>query len=112
MAAGIYNFTLEQGATFTRQITWQDSAGAGIDITNYTLAGKIRRRASDQNELISFTLTKVTAASGIFTFSLTATQTATLPAGVECVYDIEATTGSTVYRVLQGTCTISAEVTK
>lgn len=121
MAAGKYDFVIEQGATFSRQVTWQNENGSAVDLTGYTLRGKIKRKASDQVALIDLTLTVVTAASGIFSFSLTATQTASLPTSsgqtaekelLNCVYDIEAVNGSTVYRLLEGIASISPEATR
>ena len=121
MAAGRYDFTIEQGATLTRSVTWQDSAGSAVDLTGYTISGKIKRKTSDAQPIISFSITVTNAAAGQFTFTLTAAQTATLPVKhgldgqkelLDCVYDIEAVTGSTVYRVLEGTCSISPEVNK
>lgn len=121
MAAGRYDFTIEQGATLTRSVTWQDSTGAAIDLTAYTISGKIKRKTSDAQALVALTITVTNAAAGQFTFSLTAAQTALLPVKhgldgqkelLECVYDIEAVTGSTVYRILEGVCSISPEVNK
>jgi len=121
MAAGKYDFTIEQGATFSRQITWQNEDGTAVNLTGYTVAGKIKRKVTDAQPLISFTCTVTNAASGIFTFSLTAAQTATLPINpsqkadrelLYCSYDIEATTGGTVYRILEGVAKISPEVTR
>jgi hypothetical protein len=34
--AGIYNFTLDQGSTWTLQIVYKDSNGAPINLTGYT----------------------------------------------------------------------------
>lgn len=117
MAAGKYDFIIEQGATFTRNVVWKDSSGVAVNLDGYTISGKIRRKPSDSSELVSFTCTITNASNGAFTFSLTASQTASLPVkangeNLECVYDIEASTGATVYRLLNGVCTISAEVTK
>jgi hypothetical protein len=121
MAAGRYDFTIEQGATFSRQVTWQNENGSAVNLTGYTISGKIKRKSSDVQPLISFTCTVTNASSGIFTFSLTAAQSATLPTAhshlpekqlLECVYDIEATSGGTVYRVLEGIVKISPEVTR
>jgi hypothetical protein len=121
MAAGRYDLTIEQGATFSRQVTWQNEDGTAVNLTGYSIAGKIRRKPSDTQPLISFTCTVTNASSGIFTFSLTATQTASLPVALsqtaekellECVYDIEATVSSTIYRVLEGIAYISPEVTR
>lgn len=121
MAAGRYDLAIEQGATFTRDCTWQNSNGTPVDLTNYTITGKLRRRASDKVALVSFTCTVTSALLGQFSFSLTAAQTASLPTAqsnnaekelLECVYDIEATTGSTVDRLMEGIAYISPEVTK
>jgi hypothetical protein len=123
MSAATYNFTIEQGATFSKVITWKDSSGAGINLTGYSITGKIKRKTSDQTALATFTATlanQVTNA-GQFTLSLTATATASLPtvtgptaqkALLECVYDVEATTGSTVYRLLEGIVSVSPEATR
>lgn len=123
MSAATYNFTIEQGATFSKVINWKDSAGAGINLTGYTITGKIKRKTSDQTALATFTATLANQGTnpGQFTLSLTAAQTEALPtvtgptaqkALLECVYDIEATTGTTVYRLLEGIVSISPEATK
>lgn len=121
MSSGRYDFTIEQGATFTREITWQDSLGSPIDLTTYTITGKLKRRTSDLVAVVSFTCAVTNAANGIFTVSLTSTQTSQLPTlygptaekeSLELVYDIEASNGSTVYRLLEGIAKVSPEVTK
>lgn len=121
MAAGRYDITIEQGATFSLACTWKDSTGAAINLTGYTLAGKIRRKASDVNAVASFTVAVTVAASGTFSISMTAANTSLLPTSpqltaekqtLDLCYDIEATNGSTVYRVLEGLCKISPQVTK
>ena len=123
MSAATYNFTIEQGATFSKVITWKDSSGAGINLTGYTITGKIKRKTSDQSALATFTATLANQGTnpGQFTLSLSATDTASLPtitgptaekALLECVYDVEATTGSTVYRLLEGIVSVSPEATR
>lgn len=123
MSAGRYDFLIEEGATFTRTITWQDSAGAGITLTGKTVAAKLRAKTSDNKEIVSFTCTVANQGTypGRFTLSLTATQTAALPTAfarsankeiLELAYDIEITSGSEVYRLLEGIASISPEVTR
>lgn len=123
MSAGTYNFTIEQGATFTKVITWKDGTGAGVNLGGYTITGKIKRKTSDQTALASFTVTLSNQSTnpGQFTISLTDAETATLPTVVgptakkvllECVYDIEADSGAQVYRLLEGVVRISPEVTR
>ncbi len=114
MAAGRYDFKIEQGATFTRQATWSDENGVPINLTGYTISGKIRKKYSDSNEIATFTCELVTPLSGIFSFSLTATQTASIVSSNEIVgvYDIKATIGSTVYRILEGEVRISPDASR
>lgn len=121
MASGRYDTIIEQGATFTRQITWQNKDGTPIDITGYSFSGKIRKTASDNKVIASFTFTTVNAANGIFKFSLTPAETSLLPSAfsssaekslLKCSYDIEASIGSNVYRILEGVISISQEVTR
>ncbi len=123
MSAGRYDTIIEQGATFSRTITWKDSSGAGIDLTNYTIAGKIKKKVSDKTALLSFTVTEANQGSlpGQFTISLTATQTSSLPAtysqdgskeSLELYYDLEATNGSSVTRIVEGILYNSPEVTR
>lgn len=123
MAAGRYDFTIEKGATFTRTVIWKDSSGVGINLTGYTLSGKIRRYPQDSKELISFTFVAANQGTdpGQFVFSLTAAQTSALPFSnsssaekqlLDCSYDIEALNGATVYRILEGVVSISPEVTR
>lgn len=121
MAAGRYDFVIEQGTTFSKQITWKDSSGVAINLTGYTITGKIKRKPSDITALASFTCTLANQGSspGVFTIALTATQTAALPTSkdvsrdkesVACVYDIKAQNGSTVYRLIEGVVNISPGV--
>lgn len=123
MSAATYNITIEQGATFSKVITWKDSTGAGINLSGYTITGKIKRRTSEQTALATFTATLANQGTnpGQFTLSLTASETAALPSAsgptaekvlLECVYDVEASTGGTVYRLLEGIASISPEATR
>lgn len=123
MAAGNYNITIEQGATFSLVCTWKDSSGVGVDLTGYTFSGSIKRRATDHVALKSFTFTIADQGEspGQFTISLTATQTSALPSKysesaqkelLSCVYDIEAVSGEIVYRIMEGIAYISPEVNR
>lgn len=113
--AGTYNITCEQGATFQRVITWKDKDGNLTNLSGYTAAMQVRASRCAPN--VISTLTSANAkialggALGTITLTLTATETAALPIG-EFVYDLELTTGSTVYRLLAGTFTVSGEVTR
>ena len=41
--AGQYNFTLEQGSTFSRTMVWKDKDGTPKDLSTYTARMMIRR---------------------------------------------------------------------
>jgi hypothetical protein len=118
--AGKWDFVIEQGATWSRQFRWEDSAGDVRDLGTYTLRMTIRPKhgskkiiaTSDSPANIVLTISG-DGSSGIFTVSMTAAKTAVLDF-IRAVYDIEAydtATGVTVYRILQGNVTLEKEVT-
>lgn len=123
MAAGRYDTIIEQGATFSRTITWKDPSGAGINLTGYTISGKIRRNVNDNTELASFTIVIANQGTypGRFTISLTASQTSLLPTKttsdglkdeLKLSYDIEAINGTEVTRIIEGVLTNTPQVTR
>lgn len=61
---------IKQGATFQKQITWLQSNGSPVNLTSYSIRGKVKRKASDPKELVSFTCTITDATNGIFTIPL------------------------------------------
>jgi hypothetical protein len=109
--SGKLDLTIEQGATFSRTITIKDAQNTAVDISTDTFAGQVRKRhQSDTVEAtMSFTITD--GANGEVTATISATDTAAMDAG-DFVYDIEWTSGSTVVRLLEGTATITPEVTR
>ncbi len=111
MPAGTLNLTIEQGATFTNNMTV--TVDSNTDITNFTFSGDIKTNKLSDHVLASFTFTKTDAANGAFTISLTSTQTASLPAGTH-LYDISYVDSSdnSRLRLLEGNVTVSGEVTK
>ena len=44
MTAGIYNATIDQGATWSVTVTYTDSNGAPINLTGYTAAMQVRQQ--------------------------------------------------------------------
>jgi hypothetical protein len=116
MTAGVYHFTIEQGSTFTRVITYKDSGGTAIDLTGYTARMHLRRRIEDSDSLIELTSANGRIAlggiAGTITLTISATDSANL-SPVEGVYDLElASSGGTVEKLLKGTFTIEREVTR
>ena len=113
--AGTHNFLCEQGATFTREITWLDSEGVPVNLTNYTARMQVRATASAASTLISLTSSggdiTLGGTAGTINITISATATAGVVAGCY-VYDLELVDGATVYRLLQGDFTVDAEVTR
>ena len=56
MAAGTYNFTIEQGATFNRILTLKENNSA-MNLTNYTVASKMRSTHDSGTVVGTFTCT-------------------------------------------------------
>ena len=124
MAAGIYNFNIEQGTTFKTSITLQDSEGSPRDLTDYNARGQIRESADSITTVAIFTCTIPTPIDGTIQISLKPTDTSEIDLHgksyssiIKYVYDIEiyktiSETEEEVYRVLNGFVFISPEVTK
>lgn len=79
--AGIYNFTIDQGADFTRSIVWNDANGDPVDLTGYSaqLIAKVRR--SDTAPVLNLTDAddiSLGTTNGTITITLTETQTEAL----------------------------------
>lgn len=116
MIAGVHDFTIEQGTTFTRLVQWKDSSGDPVDLSGYTAAMKIRESYDSGTVLVSLATGSsgitITAASGLLTIVISSTVTAALDFD-RAVYDIELNDGSDVItRLLQGHVTLEKESTK
>jgi hypothetical protein len=120
------NLLIEQGSTFSRDCTVKDALGAAIDLTGYSVRGKIRVGCDSTTALAEFTCTikNQSTNKGQFSFGLSATTTAALPVPENTSYirvnalytfDLELvypTPDTTVIRILQGTVEVSPEATK
>ena len=103
------NIALDQGCTFEKVITAQNSTSGNVTISTGTCAAKMRQSYYSSNNIT--TLTTAVAGSNV-TITLTATQTAAVSPG-NYVYDVEYTQSdtTTIERVAEGIITISAEAT-
>ena len=111
MSAGTYNFTFEQGATFSRQLTVQDN-GTAMNLTNYSARMQLRSSVESTTVALAVTWAITGATDGIVTVSNTATETMAVDAGIY-VYDLEIeSSAGVVTRLMQGTATITANVTR
>jgi hypothetical protein len=120
MGAGVYNLTVEQGATKTLQVIYQDTDSVPIDLTGYSGRGQIRLKPIDANPIGYFDVTVSDSTGGVVDIILPSTALAGIgfkgadySAKTTGAYDIELySTGGNVIRLLNGKCLISPEVTK
>ena len=114
VAPGILNLTFPQGATWELSLTWTDAAGDAIDVTNYS-ARMQARNGYDGDAVLSLTSGSgitLGGTAGTIDLSVDAATTAAIGAA-QYVYDLEVeSSGGVVSRVVQGTFTVTREVTR
>ena len=111
MAAGTYNFIMEQGATFTRTLTVKEN-GSAMNLTGYSVASLMRSTHDSGTVVGTFTCTISNASGGVITMVMTSSVTGAIEEGIY-VYDIEIASGSgTVTRLMEGEITVNPEVTR
>ena len=111
MSAGTYNFTIEQGTTFSRVLTLQENSSA-MNLTGYSVASQMRSTHDSSSIVATFTGTVSNASSGQITLSLSNSTTSGIDEAIY-VYDVEITSGAgVVTRILEGTITVTPEVTR
>lgn len=110
--AAIANLTIDQGASFSSDVTVKDANGNAFNLTGYTAAAKMAKGYQSTKTRTSFTTAITTPTSGVVTLSLTPAQTTALDAE-RYVYDLEITLTSTgaVTRVIEGIITVRPQVT-
>lgn len=118
MAAGVYNTTIEKGATFSLSITYKDASGNAVDLTGWTVRMQVRETPADSSPILtseggSPTIVMTKNSSGVITVTISATTTSTIEVPT-AYYDIEAQETATglVRRVLRGRIVVSPEVTR
>ena len=121
MAAGQYNFTIEQGATLKKQFTYKDSAGAEVDLTNYDARMQIRSSIGSGDKIadldndtkggLRILAATGSSVSGTIELHIHA-DSSSLYTFDQAVYDLEIKSGDTVTRLLQGRIKLSKEVTR
>lgn len=112
--AATANLRIEQGATFSSDVTVKDTNGSAFDLTGYTAAAKMALGyASTRTRTTISASIAGDATTGVITLTLTADQTSNLDAPARYVYDVEITktSDSTVTRVIEGIITVSPNVT-
>ena len=123
MLAGAYNFTIEQGTSFTRliEIEYPDPDDLTVfipfDLTGYSASMQIRRTIDSATPQITLTDSngriEIQSASVANAIRLTLSPEETALVVTDGVYDIEIEDNSgVVSRILKGTVTLSRQVTR
>ena len=116
MPASTYNFTIEQGATFSITFGYRAANGTPINLSGYSARMHARQPLESSRTLINATtvngLLTIAAVDVTVTLSLSAAQTAALNFE-KARYDLEIeSVGGVVTRLVEGTITLSKEVTR
>ena len=112
MSAGKYNITIEQGADFALAFTLKEDDSAK-DLSDYSARAQMRAKKSSTDIAATFVCAVTDASGGKLTMKLSNNTTKQLSPGTY-FYDLELFTASdaNVTRLLEGTATVTAEVTR
>lgn len=111
MAAGVYNLSIEQGATWELSLGVEVSEGTDMDLTGSTVESKLAKSHYDDDPL-GISATIINHVDGKLRLSLTAAQTSQLDPSHEYIYDVELTdSNGVVTRLIQGRISISPSIT-
>jgi len=127
MAAGKYSFTIEQGTTVDFEIQYTDANDLPIDLTGYSGRMQIKSAFANDKPITYATLSSSLASDGTgLNFSGSSGNNPPTSGSIgiyisaasssaftflKAKYDLEITSGSTVIRILEGSTTLSKEVT-
>jgi len=109
---GVYNIVCPQGTTYKRTFTYS-IGGTAVNLTGYTAAMQVRS-SYDEDAVISLTSASGIAlggTAGTIAITITNTQSAGVAAG-QYVYDLELNSGGETDRLVEGTFTVTPEVTR
>lgn len=111
MAAGVYNLTVEQGVDLALQVSVQDSTGATYSLTGSTAAAQIRDTYNG-SLLATFTAVTNSGTPGVLSLTLSAVTASSLPLSGGKWDLLLTTSAGTKVRLLNGSVTVSGEVTE
>lgn len=110
-----HDITIDQGATFRETVEWVDSDGVAVPLTDYTARMQVRTEpGADDPPILDLTdgdgLT-IDEGAGTIAIAIDDATTAALTPG-RYRYDLEVESpAGDVTRLVQGYCTVDAEVT-
>lgn len=114
MLAGKLDITIEAGATWRLTLAYRQPTGAPMDLVGRT--ARLHMRTSvDSPDVVKALTTEnggiqLDPSDGRIVMGISATDTASMSGSG--VYDLELVAGSTVERLIEGTWTVSPEVTR
>jgi hypothetical protein len=111
-----YNTTIDQGADWFINFTYENPAGTPVNLTGATAALQIRTSPLAKTAVLTLTSAAgggitITPLTGLIACRATATQTTAITNG-RYAYDLEITQNSIVTRLVQGTIEVSPQVTR
>ena len=112
-----YNTTIDQGADWYINFTYEQPDGTPVNITGYSAALQIRTSPLARTAVLTLEQgdgIAITGATGLIECHATATQTAAITNG-RYAYDIEITSpasGNPVTRLVQGTIEVTPQTTR
>ena len=110
MPAAYTNLYIEQGITYSTTITLDDVYNNAYNLVGYTANSVIKKSYYSANASAVFT-TNINANNATITLSMSAQETANIPAG-RYVYDTKITDmNNNVTRILEGIAEVSPSVT-
>lgn len=106
----------EQGATFRRKLTLKEDSGSLVNLASYTARMQVRSKPDSSAVIVDLTTEngriELGGTDGTILLKLSATETASIPAGAY-VYDLEIVNPhSDVSRLLEGKFVVSRNVTR
>ena len=105
------NLNIDQGSTFDIKVDITDAEDGILNLTNYTVAGQIRKNFS-YSTAVAFVASVFNTSAGTIKLLLDASTTNAMKAG-RYVYDVEITSSTgVVTRVLEGQVEVSPGVTR
>jgi hypothetical protein len=116
MVAGKYDMICEQGATFVRNLVWQDENEVPVNLTGYTARMHVRQNVQSNALILPLTTENggisLTPETGGIRLFLSASATDPLQPR-RAVYDLELVApDGFVTRLVEGTFTIVPQVTR
>jgi hypothetical protein len=116
------NLDMDQGTSFRLDLQVLDSTNTPVNLTTATMAGQIRKTASNEHIEAEFVIVPVDLTIGKFAITLSAAATSALKCNpsnsaqrvpTQFAYDVEVHyADGTVTRILSGVINVSPEVTR